>query len=98
LIGDTITELDSVLAMFASLTRISQIEANDRTAAFRTVNLTEIASEVVELFDAAAEEGGVDLHTTGALRPMSGATATSCSTPWRTSSTMPSSMGGSPAM
>jgi signal transduction histidine kinase len=66
LIGDTITELDSVLAMFASLTRISQIEANDRTAAFRTVNLTEIASEVVELFDAAAEEGGVDLHTTGA--------------------------------
>jgi signal transduction histidine kinase len=44
--------------MFSSLTRISQIEAKDRTAAFRTVNLAEIASEVVELFDAAAEENG----------------------------------------
>jgi signal transduction histidine kinase len=56
LVGDTIAELDAVLRMFASLTRISQIEANDRTSAFRTVNLAEIATEVVELFDAAAEE------------------------------------------
>ena len=38
--------------------RISQIEANDRTAAFRAVNLANIAREVVELFDAAAEEKG----------------------------------------
>ena len=42
--------------MFSSLMRISQIETTDRTAAFRTVNLAEIASEVVELFDAAAED------------------------------------------
>lgn len=56
LVGDTIAELDAVLRMFASLTRISQIEANDRTSAFRTVNLAEIATEVVELFDAAAED------------------------------------------
>jgi len=58
LIGDTMADLDSVLRMFASLTRISQIEANDRTAAFRLVNLANIAREVVELFDAAAEEKG----------------------------------------
>jgi len=58
LIGDTLADLDSVLRMFASLTRISQIEANDRTAAFRPVNLTNMAREVVELFDAAAEEKG----------------------------------------
>jgi signal transduction histidine kinase len=58
LIGDTMADLDSVLRMFASLTRISQIEANDRTAAFRPVNLANIAREVVELFDAAAEEKG----------------------------------------
>jgi signal transduction histidine kinase len=58
LIGDTMADLDSVLRMFASLTRISQIEANDRTAAFRPVNLANIAREVVELFDAAAEERG----------------------------------------
>jgi len=58
LIGDTMADLDSVLRMFASLTRISQIEANDRTAGFRPVNLANIAREVVELFDAAAEERG----------------------------------------
>jgi signal transduction histidine kinase len=58
MIGDTIADLDGVLRMFASLMRISQIEANDRAPAFRTVNLTEIANEVVELFDAAAEQKG----------------------------------------
>jgi signal transduction histidine kinase len=58
LIGDTMADLDSVLRMFASLMRISQIEANDRTAAFRSVNLANIAREVAELFDAAAEEKG----------------------------------------
>ena len=58
LIGDTLADLDGVLRMFASLTRISLIEAKDRTAAFRIVDLSEIACEVVELFDAAAEEKG----------------------------------------
>ena len=57
-IGDLLADLDDVLRMFASLMRISQIETVDRTAAFRTVNLAEIASEVVELFDAAAEDEG----------------------------------------
>jgi signal transduction histidine kinase len=68
LIGDTMADLDGVLRMFASLTRISQIEANDRTAAFPTVNLSEIASEVVELFDAAAEENGGHLNGVGDQR------------------------------
>jgi signal transduction histidine kinase len=58
LISDTIADLDAVLRIFASLTRISQIEANVQRSAFRTVNLVEIASEIVELFDAAAEEKG----------------------------------------
>jgi signal transduction histidine kinase len=58
LIGDTMADLDAVLRMFASLTRISQIEASDRMAAFRAVNLAHIAREVAELFDAAAEEKG----------------------------------------
>jgi signal transduction histidine kinase len=62
LIEETIADLDGVLRMFSSLTRISQIEAGDRTAVFRrTVNLSEIAREVVELFDAAAEENGAHL-------------------------------------
>jgi signal transduction histidine kinase len=66
LIADTIADLDGVLGMFTSLTRIAQIEANDRTAGFRAVNLAEIAGEVVELFDAAAEDKGSHLNTTGA--------------------------------
>jgi signal transduction histidine kinase len=56
LIDDTMADLDAVLRMFSSLTRISQIEAGDQAFAFRPVNLSEIASEVVELFDAAAED------------------------------------------
>jgi len=58
LINETMADLDDVLRMFSSLTRISQIEATNRTAAFRTVNLGEIATEVAELFDAAAEGKG----------------------------------------
>jgi signal transduction histidine kinase len=58
LINDTIADLDTVLGMFSSLLRISQIEGNNRSLAFRTVNLAEIADDVVDLFDAAAEERG----------------------------------------
>ena len=61
LISDTMADLDAVLRMFASLTRISQIEASDRMAAFRTVDLAHLAREVAELFDAAAEEKGCRL-------------------------------------
>jgi signal transduction histidine kinase len=70
LIGDTMADLEGVLCMFASLTRISQIEAYDRTAAFRSVNLVEIASEVVELCDAAAEDKGVHLKVLGHQRAL----------------------------
>jgi signal transduction histidine kinase len=65
LIGDILADLDDVLAMFSSLMRISQIEGYDRAGGFCTVNLAEIAREVVELFDAAAEEKGVHLTTLG---------------------------------
>jgi signal transduction histidine kinase len=65
LIGDTMADLEGVLRMFSSLTRISQIEAYDGTAAFRPVNLVEIAREVVELFEAAAEDKGKHLKSVG---------------------------------
>lgn len=68
LIGDTMADLDGVLRIFSSLTRISQIEASDRTAAFRTIDLAEIVREVVELFDAAAEERGGHLDSVGDQR------------------------------
>ena len=65
LIGDTIADLDAVLRIFSSLTRIAQIETQARKEAFRTVNLVEIASEVVELYDAAAEQDGTRLTVVG---------------------------------
>jgi signal transduction histidine kinase len=70
MIGDTMADLESVLRIFSSLTRISQIEATDRTAAFRTINLAEIAHEVVELYDAAAEEKGGQISTVGDPRAL----------------------------
>jgi signal transduction histidine kinase len=65
LIGDTIADLDDVLRMFSSITRISQIEAQARKDAFHQVNLAEIASKVVELYDAAAEQDGTHLSIVG---------------------------------
>ncbi len=65
LIGDTIADLDAVLRMFSSITRIAQIEAEGRKDAFREVNLIEIAGKVVELYDAAAEQDGTRLSLVG---------------------------------
>jgi signal transduction histidine kinase len=65
LIGDTITDLDLVLRVFASLTRISQIETNIRKSDFCTVNLFEVAGRAVELYEAAAEERGAHLKLEG---------------------------------
>jgi len=61
LVNDTISDLDEILTTFSSLLRISQIEARDRTAAFRNNDLSEIVREVVELFEPAAEERAVRL-------------------------------------
>jgi signal transduction histidine kinase len=65
LIADTLADLDAVLAMFTSLTRIAQIEANARMAAFRSLDLAQVARDVAELFDAAAEERGGRLDVVG---------------------------------
>jgi signal transduction histidine kinase len=65
LIGDTLADLDAVLGMFASITRISEIETRARKGAFRGLNLVEITSEVVELYDAAAEQVATRLSLTG---------------------------------
>ena len=65
LIDESMADIDDVLRMFASVTRISQVETTDRTAAFRKTDLVDIADQVVELFDAAAEIKHVDLAVTG---------------------------------
>jgi len=65
LIGDTLAELDAVLGMFASIMRISEIETRARKGAFRELNLVDIATDVVELYDAAAEQVATHLSLAG---------------------------------
>jgi signal transduction histidine kinase len=61
LLYDTIGELDGVLRTFSSLLRISRIEASDRGIGLQTLDLGRLTGEIVELFDAAAEEKSVRL-------------------------------------
>jgi signal transduction histidine kinase len=65
LIDDMIGDLDGVLRIFSSLMRISQIESSARTEGFAIVDLAATARDVVELFDAAAEEKLIKLSVTG---------------------------------
>ena len=47
-----------MLETFDALLRIGQIEAGARRAAFKPIDLAEIARDVVEAFQPAADEGG----------------------------------------
>jgi signal transduction histidine kinase len=53
----SIAEIEGVLETFDALLRIGQIEAGARRAAFRPLDLAEIARDVVEAFQPAADEG-----------------------------------------
>jgi signal transduction histidine kinase len=52
------SEIEGVLETFNALLRIGQIEAGARRAAFRPLDLAEIAREAMEAFEPAAEEEG----------------------------------------
>ena len=54
----SIAEIEAVLETFDALLRIGQIEAGARRAAFKPLDLAEIARDVVEAFQPAADEGG----------------------------------------
>ena len=62
LVNDTVIELDDVLRTFSSILRISQIEIRNQRVGFHDIDLTQTGREVVELFDAAAEEKSVKLQ------------------------------------
>jgi signal transduction histidine kinase len=57
-----LNDLDDILATFAALLRISQIEGGARRAAFRPVDLAAIAATVVDAFRPSAEEVGQSLE------------------------------------
>lgn len=66
LIGRTVAELDDVLKTFASLLRISAVEARERTVGFQAVDLAGLAAEVADLYDPAAEDRGAHVRVEGA--------------------------------
>jgi len=57
-IETAIADIEGVLETFNALLRIGQIEAGARRAAFRPLDLAEVAREVAEAFQPAAEEEG----------------------------------------
>lgn len=56
-----LTDLDAILATFAALLRIAQIEGGVRRAGFRPTDLGQICHTVVEAFEPSAEDAGVSL-------------------------------------
>ena len=72
-IAGATTEVEGVLETFDALLRIGQIEAGARRAGFRSVDLAEIARDVVDAFRPTAEEQGRSLVVRlDAPLPMSG--------------------------
>ena len=62
-IDSAIGDIEGVLETFDALLRIGQVEAGARRAAFRPLDLADIAGEVAEAFQPAAEEEGRQLST-----------------------------------
>jgi signal transduction histidine kinase len=63
-VDQAIAEVDSILATFAALLRIAQIEAGTRQAAFAAVDLSEIFRRVADAYAAVAEDRGQTLVAT----------------------------------
>ena len=57
-------DLDGIVNVFQALLRISEIEAGARRSAFAPLDLAPVLIDLVELYDAAAEEAGLSLRVT----------------------------------
>lgn len=66
-IDGAIVEIDALLQTFSALLRIAQVEAGARRQSFSDVDLADLAARIVELYVAAAEDGGRTLA--GELEP-----------------------------
>ena len=63
-IDSAVIEADQLLATFAALLRIAQIESGSRKTGFKTVSLTSIFERVSSAYRAVAEDQGKELATT----------------------------------
>ncbi len=61
-VEEAIAEADSLLATFNALLRIARIEAGHRKSDFADVNLSNVVSDVVELYEPLAHERGQSLN------------------------------------
>lgn len=62
-IDRAIQDLDDIMAVFQALMRISEIEAGARRAAFARFDLGPVLLDLDELYNAVAEEKGIELKT-----------------------------------
>lgn len=62
-IDRAIQDLDDIMAVFQALMRISEIEAGARRAAFASFDLGPVLLDLDELYNAVAEEKGIELKT-----------------------------------
>lgn len=58
---DAIVETKSVLRTFAAMLRISEVESGARRAGFRSVDLSQVVTDVGEFYEPLADEKGVHL-------------------------------------
>jgi signal transduction histidine kinase len=58
-VDEATEDIKGILATFAALLRISEVEDGARRAAFTTVDLARVAADVAELYEPVAEEKGV---------------------------------------
>jgi len=59
----TLSESDKLIRTFNALLMIARAEAGAPSGAFSEVDVSEVASDVAELYEPAAEEAGMSLHT-----------------------------------
>jgi signal transduction histidine kinase len=55
-LGRSVTEIDSILSIFAALLHIAQLQSGPRRAAFKEVDLSELLGTIAELYKPTAEE------------------------------------------
>ena len=60
-----IEDIDSVISLFDKLLQIAALESGVRAGTFERLDLAAIAHDMMELYEAAAEEQGVALYFTG---------------------------------
>lgn len=61
-IAFAIEEVDTILSTFTAILRISQIESGSRRSGFKTANLSQIVTSVIDALHPVAEEQGKTIH------------------------------------